>query len=181
MILSKSFEQQSIGENIVKTMYTDYKITLYLYANSKELLGVDFSLEEYLSCPFAVGDNDITLQCKSYLEAYLHGRFPNWLLPINLNLNLYSHRVYKVLLSIDPKKVVSYKDLATNYYKCYGLPTSPRAIGQAMRNNTYLIVIPCHKVIRSDGALGGYQGGLKLKSYLLNKLFNYEVNKFKIR
>jgi methylated-DNA-[protein]-cysteine S-methyltransferase len=48
-----------------------------------------------------------------------------------------------------------------------GRPTSARAIGMALATNTFPIIIPCHRTIRSDGSLGGYQGGLDMKRKLL--------------
>jgi len=48
-----------------------------------------------------------------------------------------------------------------------GIPKAPRAVGQALARNPFPIIIPCHRVIRSDGSLGGYRGGMKLKRALL--------------
>jgi len=49
------------------------------------------------------------------------------------------------------------------------LRTSPRAVGQALRENPHPIKIPCHRVVKSDGRLGGYLGGVKKKIVLLRK------------
>lgn len=49
------------------------------------------------------------------------------------------------------------------------LKTSPRAVGRALRENPCLIEIPCHRVVKTDGSLGGYSGGVKKKIILLRK------------
>jgi len=59
--------------------------------------------------------------------------------------------------------VVSYGELAA----CAGSPRGARAVGQVMARNPFPIVIPCHRVIRGDGTLGGYGGGLTMKKALL--------------
>ncbi|MCK4452807.1 methylated-DNA--[protein]-cysteine S-methyltransferase [candidate division WOR-3 bacterium] len=51
--------------------------------------------------------------------------------------------------------------------KKIGVPRASRAVGQALARNPFPIIIPCHRTIRSDGSLGGFQGGLKLKRKLL--------------
>ncbi|MCK4234435.1 MGMT family protein [candidate division WOR-3 bacterium] len=48
-----------------------------------------------------------------------------------------------------------------------GNPKGARAVGNALANNPFPIIIPCHRAIRSDGTLGGYQGGLEMKRVLL--------------
>ena len=48
-----------------------------------------------------------------------------------------------------------------------GTPNGARAVGNALANNPFPLVIPCHRVIKSDGGLGGFGGGLQMKKYLL--------------
>tara|TARA_B100000686_G_scaffold83885_1_gene90662 strand:- start:54 stop:329 length:276 start_codon:yes stop_codon:yes gene_type:complete len=75
--------------------------------------------------------------------------------------------VWKELSKIPKGEVRTYKQIA----KSIGKPKSSRAVANACAKNTYPIVIPCHRVIRSDGTIGGYsgQGGVKLKKELLKK------------
>ena len=49
-----------------------------------------------------------------------------------------------------------------------GKPQAVRAVGQALGKNPLVIIIPCHRVLKSDGTLGGFGGGLKMKRYLLS-------------
>lgn len=70
-------------------------------------------------------------------------------------------------------KVATYGEIARI------LRTSPRAVGQALHANSCPIKIPCHRVVKSDGSLGGYSGGVKKKIELLEKE-GMEVRKNKI-
>ncbi|MCK4672428.1 methylated-DNA--[protein]-cysteine S-methyltransferase [candidate division WOR-3 bacterium] len=99
------------------------------------------------------------------LENFLKGK------PIEFSLNnidlkqLYNFQK-KVLLverQIPYGWVSTYGRLA----KKIGVPRASRAVGQALARNPFPIIIPCHRTIRSDGSLGGFQGGLKLKRKLL--------------
>ena len=75
--------------------------------------------------------------------------------------------VWRYLTKIPPGKVKTYKEIAIYLKK----PNSARAIANACAKNPYAPTIPCHRVIRSDGKLGGYSGsgGLKMKEKLLKK------------
>ena len=76
-------------------------------------------------------------------------------------------KVWKYLKTIAKGKVKTYKEVAIGINK----PKSARAVANACGNNPYSPKIPCHRVIRSDGTLGGFSGpgGLKAKKKLLKK------------
>ena len=76
-------------------------------------------------------------------------------------------KVWKYLKTIPKGQTKTYKQVAVAIKE----PKAIRAVANAVGKNPYPIVIPCHRVIRSDGKLGGYSGpgGLKLKKKLLNK------------
>lgn len=76
-------------------------------------------------------------------------------------------KVWKYLKTIPKGQTRTYKQVAVAIKE----PKAIRAVANAVGRNPYPIVIPCHRVIRSDGKLGGYSGpgGLKLKKKLLNK------------
>jgi methylated-DNA-[protein]-cysteine S-methyltransferase len=75
----------------------------------------------------------------------------------------FAKKVYKAVLSISLGEVRSYKWVAK---KC-GSPSAFRAVGQALKNNPWPIIIPCHRVIASGGRIGGYSGGIGRKKKLL--------------
>ena len=79
----------------------------------------------------------------------------------------FQQKVWKYLKTIPKGQVKTYKQVAIAIKK----PKAIRAVANAVGRNPYPIAIPCHRVIRSDGKLGGYSGpgGLKLKKKLLKK------------
>ena len=73
-------------------------------------------------------------------------------------------KVYKKLLEVPKGKVTTYGDLA----KAIGLKNGQRVIGKIMNKNPYPVIIPCHRVIKSDGKIGGYAWGEKVKAKMLS-------------
>jgi len=79
-------------------------------------------------------------------------------------LNL-EHEVYKKLLQVPRGKVTTYSELA----KAVGLKNGQRSIGRIMNKNPFPVIIPCHRVILSNGKIGGYAWGEKIKTNMLSK------------
>jgi len=82
-------------------------------------------------------------------------------------------KVWRELMKIPPGETRSYKEVA----EAIGHPNSSRAVANACARNPHPIVVPCHRVIRSDGELGGYsgEGGVEAKLRLLNSEGEYRV------
>ena len=74
-----------------------------------------------------------------------------------------STKVYKKLLQVPKGKVTTYGELA----KAVGLKNGQRTIGTIMRNNPFPVIVPCHRVVKSDGRIGGYVYGERVKSRML--------------
>ena len=74
-----------------------------------------------------------------------------------------STKVYRKLLLVPKGKVTTYGELA----KAVGLKNGQRAIGMIMKNNPFPVIIPCHRVVKSDGKIGGYAYGEIVKSRML--------------
>jgi len=89
----------------------------------------------------------------------------------------FQKKVWNELLKIKKGEVITYKELA----KRIGSPRAVRAVGSAVGKNKLLVKVPCHRVIRSDGKLGGYsgKGGIKEKLKLL-KSEGVDISKIKI-
>ena len=77
----------------------------------------------------------------------------------------FREKVYDIARKIPRGKVLTYSDIA----RLMGKPRAVRAVGHALGQNPHLVVMPCHRVVRSDGSIGGYAGGLKKKIALLKK------------
>lgn len=76
----------------------------------------------------------------------------------------FAKKVYKAVLKIPLGRVRSYKWVARKI----GAPQAIRAVGQALKSNPYPFLIPCHRVVRSDGDCGGYVFGRRRKKELLD-------------
>ena len=74
-------------------------------------------------------------------------------------------RVYKKLLDVPSGMVTTYGELA----KAVGLKNGQRVIGRIMNKNPYPVIVPCHRVIKSNGQIGGYAWGEKIKTNMLSK------------
>ena len=103
-------------------------------------------------------------EARRQLDEYFAGRRRRFDLPLDRSLSHGYRRVVLEALSDVPfGETVSYKDLAVRT----GNPGASRAVGGAMATNPIPIVVPCHRVLRTGGALGGYGGGLDTKVWLL--------------
>jgi len=91
-------------------------------------------------------------------------KMPLSLLRIN-QCSKFQQKVLRAVSAIPKGKVSTYQSIA----KKIGQPKAARAVGRALATNPFPIIIPCHRVIYSDGSLGGYQGGRKKKLSLLRK------------
>lgn len=77
-----------------------------------------------------------------------------------------AERVYRKLMEVPPGMVVSYGELA----RAAGLKNGQRAVGRIMANNPYPGIVPCHRVVMSDGRIGGYgYGGPEIKANMLRR------------
>ena len=77
----------------------------------------------------------------------------------------FAEHVYRELVKVPRGKVTTYKELA----RAIGAPRAYRAVGNALNKNPHAPRVPCHRVVASDGSLGGYAGGRKKKISLLAK------------
>ncbi len=98
------------------------------------------------------------------LSRYFAGRQLTFDLDVDLSaVSGFSRRVLQATARIPPGRVLSYADVAGRA----GNARASRAAGNALHNNPVAIVVPCHRILRSDGSLGGYGGGPDIKAWLL--------------
>jgi len=98
------------------------------------------------------------------LAAYFRGDANPFLIPLDLDSGApFQQKVWQELQRIPHGRTVSYGELARRV----GAPKAARAVGQAVGANPIPILIPCHRVIRSNGELGGFSAGLEIKRWLL--------------
>ena len=99
------------------------------------------------------------------ISAHLSGQQLRLDLPLDVRATAFQWRVWEALRAIPYGETRSYSDVA----RAVGHPKAVRAVANACASNPVPIVIPCHRVIRSDGSLGGYGGGVERKRALLTQ------------
>lgn len=108
------------------------------------------------------GDHNSKLA--NQLDSYFAGKLLQFDVSLDLRGTPFQLRVWEVLCSIPYGETRSYQQVA----EAVGRPSAARAVGGAVGSNPVSIVVPCHRVIGSDGGLTGYGGGLHRKKALLN-------------
>ena len=93
-------------------------------------------------------------------------------------------KIYRKLLQVPEGYVTTYGDLA----KAINLKNGQRVVGQIMKKNPFPVIVPCHRVVKSDGTIGGYAYGSKRKKHMLskeglkinnNKILDFKKNLFR--
>jgi len=107
-------------------------------------------------------DRILSGQVRTLLE-YLSGRSPHPDLPLDVRATAFQWRVWRQLQAIPYGETRTYREVAASL----GTPSATRAVARACATNPVALLIPCHRVIRTDGSMGGYRWGLSRKEALL--------------
>ena len=121
-------------------------------------------IQKRFSCSFIPEANSVLVQMKAELDAYFAGDLNAFTVSLDFPGTDFQQKVWAALLQVPYGKTASYLDLATKI----GDPKAVRAVARANGDNRIAIVIPCHRIIGSDGSLTGYGGGLHRKKKLLD-------------
>lgn len=119
--------------------------------------------EEYPHATIRRHDRMLSAQVKVLLD-YLRGRAPHPELPLDVRATAFQWRVWRQLRAIPYGETRTYREVAAEI----GKPSATRAVARACATNPVALLIPCHRVIRTDGSLGGYRWGLDRKQTLLD-------------
>ena len=103
---------------------------------------------------------------KHWLDIYFEGKNPDFIPSLNLNGSGFRQNVWKILLTIPFGQTITYGQIAAKI----SIRMSAQAVGGAVGHNPILLIIPCHRVVGSNGKLTGYAAGLEKK----NKLLEFE-------
>ncbi len=109
-------------------------------------------------------DSPVLMQCCRELDEYFKGKRKTFEVKLSVSGTPFQEKVWSELLNIPYGKTISYAQLA----KTAGNPKACRAAGSANGKNRIAIIIPCHRVIASNGSLGGYAYGIDVKKKLLD-------------
>jgi methylated-DNA-[protein]-cysteine S-methyltransferase len=174
--LHEKLEDAVLSEEILDVAYTtvDSPIgSLLLAATERGLVRVGFAVEDHdqvleslaskLSPRVLRSPRRLSAAAREIAE-YFAGNRRDFDVPLDFALSSgFRQRVQRYLPSIAYGRTESYAEVAN----AVGSPRAMRAVGSACATNPIPVVVPCHRVLRSDGSLGGYAGGLATKTALL--------------
>ncbi len=147
---------------------------LFVAVNERGVVALEFGLSEQefvariaqRTKATPIRSDDRAAEALKQVREYLDGQRTAFDLPLDMSrMSEFQRRVLNTALKIPRGQYLTYGDVA----KAIGKPQASRAVGQALGHNPVPIVIPCHRVLGSDGSLHGYSGGggIRTKAWLL--------------
>lgn len=159
---------------IYTTTYKSPIGNLLIAAKDNKLIGLWIENQKYYLSGFKEEmsekeDSEILTKTKRWLDRYFNKENPDINeLDINLIGSEFRKSVWKILKTIPYGKVVTYNDIAKKIAEQKGISKmSAQAIGGAVGHNPISIIVPCHRVVGTNGSLTGYAGGIEKKIQLL--------------
>ena len=143
-----------------------------LAADALGLTGLWFDGEKYFGSNLPANpvrqETEILTESKRWLDVYFSGREPDFLPPLHPIGSAFRQSVWKILLQIPYGKTTTYGEIARQLAEKQKLPRmSAQAVGGAVGHNAISILIPCPRVVGTNGSLTGYAGGVDKKERLL--------------
>ncbi len=141
-------------------------------SDGRFLTGLWFDGQKYFGSTLGQGhegrDLPVFRQAAEWLDIYFSGRQPGFRPPLRLKGTEFQREVWNLLLAIPYGQTTTYGAIARRMAEGRGLPhLSAQAVGGAVGRNPVSLIVPCHRVVGSDGSLTGYAGGLDRKRALL--------------
>lgn len=145
---------------------------ILLAADAVGLTGLWFDGEKYfadtLDPEHKAQETPILREAKRWLDVYFHGQEPDFTPPLHPIGSPFRQEVWALLLQIPYGQTTTYGALAKQLAAMHGLSRmSAQAVGGAVGHNEISIIIPCHRVVGTNGSLTGYAGGIDKKAKLL--------------
>lgn len=131
------------------------------YRKNRE--AIDQRITSFLNADYQEGNTEVIDDLMVQLSDYFSGKLKVFDIPLMLCGSEFQQSVWKALLKIPFGETTSYQELTMKL----GSPKAIRAVASANGANAISVIVPCHRVIGSDGSLTGYAGGLKAKEGLL--------------
>lgn len=119
--------------------------------------------KEFRKAKLVEEETETLRKAREQMQEYFAGRRKSFDVPLYVEGTEFQKKVWNALLSIPYGETRTYKQVA----EAVGNEKACRAVGMANNRNPLMILIPCHRVIGSDGRLVGYGGGMDIKEYLL--------------
>ncbi len=151
-------------------------------ADERGLIGLWFFGQKYFACHLDNENEEKEIQIlkdtKNWLDIYFNGKEPDFKLPLRFTGTDFQNEVWEILYSIPYGKTMTYGEIADILAKRRGVKRmSAQAVGGAVAKNKISIIVPCHRVVGTNGSLTGYAGGISKKIELL-KLENGYKDEF---
>ena len=145
---------------------------ILLAADEIGLTGLWFNGQKYFARSLPAGyteqNTPALSEAKRWLEVYFTGKKPDFMPPLHIVGSAFRRAVWEILLQIPYGKTTTYGEIARQLAKKQQLPRmSAQAVGGAVGHNEISIIIPCHRVVGTNGSLTGYAGGIDKKIKLL--------------
>ncbi len=145
---------------------------ILMVADEIGLIGLWFEEQKYFAFSLDAVHEEKELpifeKTKEWLSIYFSGEEPDFQLPIHLDGTDFQKQVWQILCEIPYGETVTYGEIAKRLAKERGIKRmSAQAVGGAVGHNPISIIVPCHRVVGSNGSLTGYAGGIDKKKALL--------------
>ena len=145
---------------------------ILLAADEIGLTGLWFNGQKYFARSLPAGyteqNTPALSEAKRWLEVYFTGKKPDFMPPLHIVGSAFRMAVWEILLQIPYGKTTTYGEIARQLAEKQKLPRmSAQAVGGAVGHNEISIIIPCHRVVGTNGSLTGYAGGIGKKIKLL--------------
>ena len=152
----------SYGELVLGSYNNELCICDWRYRKMRT--SIDNRIKKGLDSDFIEETSEIIEECKNQLTEYFEGKRESFDIPLLLIGTDFQKRVWEALIQVPYSTTSSYLELS----KKMGDAKAVRAVATANGANAIAIIIPCHRIIGSDGSLVGYAGGLSTKKKLLD-------------
>lgn len=155
-----------------------------LASNGNELTGLWFYGQKYFAdnLPERHEEKELPIfaQTKKWLDVYFSGKSPDFTPPIAMDgISPFRKRVWEIMIAIPFGKTSTYGQIAKQIERETEKRASAQAVGGAVGHNSISLIIPCHRVVGTNGSFTGYAGGIDKKMELL-KLEGIDVSKLTI-
>ena len=142
-------------------------------SNGESLTGLWFDGQKYFASTLSQRHMEKQLpvfdRTCEWLDLYFSGKGPDFMPPVFMYVSNFRRDVYEILMTIPFGETMTYKEVADLIAKKHRIISmSAQAVGGAIAHNPISLVIPCHRVIGTNGKLTGYAGGLDKKEWLLD-------------
>lgn len=146
--------------------------SILLAADEIGLTGLWFEGQKYFANTLDPQNDEkelpVLIQARQWLDIYFSGKEPGFQVPLHVMGSKFQQKVWKILSAIPYGQTTTYGAIARQIAVTDGVErVSAQAVGGAVGRNPVSIIIPCHRVIGSNGSLTGYAGGLEKKTALL--------------